>query len=99
MFKKQLDEGLAGDNAGSCCVGIAKEDVSGAGWWLAKGGSITPHYEVQGGQSDILTKGRRADTHHNRSSRDIVRILLRTTDVTRDCGVALGTEMVMRKTT
>jgi len=42
MFKKQLDEGLAGDNAGLLLRGIAKEDVE-RGMVLAKTGSITPH--------------------------------------------------------
>src|SRR3981189_1822416 len=41
MFKKQLDEGLAGDNAGLLLRGIAKEDVE-RGMVLAKTGSITP---------------------------------------------------------
>src|SRR6266567_4047109 len=41
MFKKQLDEGLAGDNAGLLLRSIAKEDVE-RGMVLAKGGSITP---------------------------------------------------------
>src|SRR5204863_7554884 len=42
MFKKQLDEGLAGDNAGLLLRGTPKEDVE-RGMVLAKGGSITPH--------------------------------------------------------
>ncbi len=42
MFKKTLDEGMAGDNAGLLLRGIAKEDVE-RGMVLAKGGSITPH--------------------------------------------------------
>src|SRR5207249_9826609 len=42
MFKKQLDEGLAGDNAGLLLRGIGKDDVE-RGMVLAKGGSITPH--------------------------------------------------------
>src|SRR5260221_6731129 len=42
MFKKQLDEGLAGDNAGMLMRGTAKEDVE-RGMVLAKPGSITPH--------------------------------------------------------
>ncbi|MGA6953822.1 MAG: elongation factor Tu, partial [Candidatus Acidiferrales bacterium] len=42
MFKKQLDEGMAGDNAGLLLRGIAKEDVE-RGMVLAKTGSITPH--------------------------------------------------------
>jgi len=41
-FKKQLDEGMAGDNAGLLLRSIAKEDVE-RGMVLAKGGSITPH--------------------------------------------------------
>ncbi len=47
MFKKQLDEGLAGDNAGLLLRGTAKEDVE-RGMVLAKPGSITPHTAVQG---------------------------------------------------
>jgi len=42
MFKKQLDAGMAGDNAGLLLRGIAKEDVE-RGMVLAKTGSITPH--------------------------------------------------------
>jgi len=47
MFKKQLDEGLAGDNAGILLRGIPKEDVE-RGMVLAKPGSITPQHGVQG---------------------------------------------------
>src|SRR5208337_4734560 len=47
MFKKQLDEGMAGDNAGLLLRGIAKEDVE-RGMVLAKGGSITPHTMFKG---------------------------------------------------
>src|SRR5208282_939452 len=42
MFKKQLDEGMAGDNAGLLLRGIGKDDVE-RGMVLAKPGSITPH--------------------------------------------------------
>src|SRR5438128_499322 len=42
MFKKQLDEGMAGDNAGLLLRGIGKDEVE-RGMVLAKGGSITPH--------------------------------------------------------
>ena len=61
MFKKQLDEGLAGDNAGLLLRGIAKEDVE-RGMVLAKGGSITPHTKFKA-EVYILTKeegGRRS---------------------------------------
>ena len=47
MFKKQLDEGLAGDNAGLLLRGIAKEAVQ-RGMVLAKPGSIKPHTRLQG---------------------------------------------------
>jgi elongation factor Tu len=42
MFKKSLDEGMAGDNAGLLLRGIQKEDIE-RGMVLAKPGSITPH--------------------------------------------------------
>ena len=47
MFKKQLDEGLAGDNAGILLRGIPKEDVE-RGMVLAKPASITPHTNFKG---------------------------------------------------
>jgi elongation factor Tu len=47
MFKKSLEEGLAGDNAGVLLRGLKKEDVE-RGMVLAKPGSITPHTEFEG---------------------------------------------------
>jgi elongation factor Tu len=47
MFKKQLDEGMAGDNAGILLRGIQKTEVE-RGMVLAKTGSITPHTEFEG---------------------------------------------------
>ncbi|MCY7283927.1 MAG: elongation factor Tu [Cyanobacteria bacterium CAN_BIN43] len=47
MFKKQLDEGLAGDNAGLLLRGIKKEDIE-RGMVLAKKGSIKPHTQFEG---------------------------------------------------
>ena len=61
MFKKQLDEGLAGDNAGLLLRGIAKEDVE-RGMVLAKPGSITPHTAVQG-RGLRAVEGRRRPSH------------------------------------
>ena len=61
MFKKQLDEGLAGDNAGLLLRGIAKEDVE-RGMVLAKPGSITPHTDVQG-RGLRAVEGRRRPSH------------------------------------
>jgi len=46
MFKKQLDEGLAGDNAGILLRGIEKKDIE-RGMVIAKPGSITPHTQFE----------------------------------------------------
>src|ERR1700689_2172651 len=92
MFKKQLDEGLAGDNAGLLLRGIAKEDVE-RGMVLAKGGSITPHTKFkaevyiltkeEGGRHTPFFKGYRPQFY------------FRTTDVTGVAELPDGTEMVM----
>jgi elongation factor Tu len=92
MFKKQLDEGMAGDNAGLLLRGIAKEDVE-RGMVLAKGGSITPHTtfkaevyiltKEEGGRHTPFFKGYRPQFY------------LRTTDVTGVAELPAGTEMVM----
>ncbi|GAB4132179.1 MAG: elongation factor Tu [Cyanobacteria bacterium J069] len=47
MFKKSLDEGLAGDNAGLLLRGMKKEDIE-RGMVIAKPGTITPHTEFEG---------------------------------------------------
>ncbi|MBD2774921.1 elongation factor Tu [Iningainema tapete] len=47
MFKKSLDEGMAGDNAGLLLRGIQKADIE-RGMVLAKPGSITPHTQFEG---------------------------------------------------
>ncbi len=47
MFKKSLDEGMAGDNAGLLLRGLKKEDIE-RGMVLAKPGTITPHTEFEG---------------------------------------------------
>jgi elongation factor Tu len=47
MFKKSLEEGLAGDNAGLLLRGLKKEDIE-RGMVLAKPGSITPHTQFEG---------------------------------------------------
>ncbi len=46
MFKKSLDEGMAGDNAGILLRGIQKEDIE-RGMVIAKPGSIKPHTEFE----------------------------------------------------
>ncbi|WP_414582113.1 elongation factor Tu [Scytonema sp. PCC 10023] len=54
MFKKSLDEGLAGDNAGILLRGIQKADIE-RGMVIAKPGSITPHTQFEG-EVYILTE-------------------------------------------
>ena len=65
MFKKQLDEGMAGDNAGLLLRGIPKEDVE-RGMVIAKPGSITPHTKFSG-ELYVLTRKKADGTR--RSSR------------------------------
>jgi elongation factor Tu len=47
MFKKSLDQGMAGDNAGVLLRGMKKEDIE-RGMVIAKPGSITPHTQFEG---------------------------------------------------
>ena len=92
MFRKLLDEGRAGDNIGVLLRGTKKEDVE-RGQVLAKPGSITPHtkFESQvyvlskdeGGRHTPFFKGYRPQFY------------IRTTDVTGDCEMPAGVEMVM----
>ena len=92
MFKKQLDEGLAGDNAGLLLRGIAKEDVE-RGMVLAKGGSITPHTKFKA-EAYILTK-EEGGRHTPFFSNYRPQFFFRTTDVTGTIELPDGTEMVM----
>jgi elongation factor Tu len=92
MFKKQLDEGLAGDNAGLLLRGIAKEDVE-RGMVLAKPGSITPH-TVFKGEVYVLSKeegGRHTPFFNGYRPQ----FYFRTTDVTGSAKLPAGTEMCM----
>src|SRR5580765_8345802 len=92
MFKKQLDEGMAGDNAGLLLRGTGKDDVE-RGMVLAKTGSITLHTKFkasvyilmkeEGGRHTPFFKGYRPQFY------------LRTTDVTGVAELPAGTEMVM----
>jgi elongation factor Tu len=92
MFKKQLDEGMAGDNAGLLLRGTPKEDVE-RGMVLAKPASITPHTKFkaevyvlnkeEGGRHTPFFKGYRPQFY------------FRTTDVTGVAELPAGTEMVM----
>jgi len=92
MFKKQLDKGMAGDNAGVLLRGIEKTDVE-RGMVLAKPGSITPHTEFDA-EVYILTKeegGRHTPFFKGYKPQ----FYIRTTDVTGEVELPQGTEMVM----
>ncbi len=92
MFNKQLDEGIAGDNAGVLLRGTKKEDVE-RGQVLAKPGSITPHTEFDA-EIYVLTKeegGRHTPFFKGYKPQ----FYFRTTDVTGEVLLPEGTEMVM----
>jgi elongation factor Tu len=92
MFRKLLDEGRAGDNVGVLLRGTKREDVE-RGQVLAKPGSITPHTKFEaeiyvlskeeGGRHTPFFKGYRPQFY------------FRTTDVTGECQLPDGVEMVM----
>ena len=92
MFNKQLDEGMAGDNAGLLLRGVKKEDVE-RGQVLAKPGSITPHTEFEG-EVYILTK-EEGGRHTPFFAGYKPQFYIRTTDVTGEVTLPTGTEMVM----
>ncbi len=92
MFNKQLDEGMAGDNAGILLRGVKKEDIT-RGQVLSKPGSVTPHTEFEA-QAYILTKdegGRHTPFFNGYKPQ----FYIRTTDVTGEVTLAEGVEMVM----
>ena len=91
-FKKSLDQGQAGDNAGILLRGIERTDIE-RGQVIAKPGSITPHTEFEaevyilskeeGGRHTPFTKGYKPQFY------------FRTTDVTGEVILPAGVEMVM----
>ena len=92
MFRKQLDEGQAGDNVGLLLRGVEKDDVE-RGQVVAKPGSITPHTQFEaevyvlakeeGGRHTPFFKGYRPQFY------------IRTTDVTGNVTLPDGVEMIM----
>ena len=92
MFRKLLDRGEAGDNAGILLRGIDKEAIK-RGMVICKPGSVTPHSHFkcevyvlskdEGGRHTPFFKGYRPQFY------------FRTTDVTGDCGLPENVEMVM----
>jgi elongation factor Tu len=92
MFRKLLDEGEAGDNAGLLLRGIDKKDIR-RGMVIVKPGSITPHTEFKG-EVYVLSKeeGGRHTPFFNKYR---PQFYFRTTDVTGEVELPAGTEMVM----
>ncbi len=92
MFRKLLDEGVAGDNIGVLLRGLEKDDVE-RGQVLAKPKSITPHTKFKS-QVYVLTKdegGRHTPFFNGYRPQ----FYLRTTDVTGVATLPEGVEMVM----
>ncbi|QQR80837.1 MAG: elongation factor Tu [Deltaproteobacteria bacterium] len=92
MFRKLLDDGMAGDNVGVLLRGLKREDVE-RGQVLAKPGSITPHKKFKA-EVYILTKeegGRHTPFFQGYRPQ----FYFRTTDVTGVCTLPAGVEMVM----
>src|SRR6267378_2644076 len=92
MFKKLLDEGLAGDNVGLLLRGTEKEDVE-RGQVICKPGSITPHTKFKA-EAYVLTK-EEGGRHTPFFSGYRPQFYFRTTDVTGDMKLPAGVEMVM----
>jgi len=92
MFRKLLDEGVAGDNIGVLLRGVKKDEIY-RGQVLAKPGSITPHKKFKG-QVYVLSKdegGRHTPFFTNYRPQ----FYFRTTDVTGSVTLPEGVEMVM----
>ena len=92
MFRKELDEGQAGDNVGVLIRGILKDDVE-RGQVLAKPGTITPHKKFKA-EVYVLTK-EEGGRHTPFFSNYRPQFYFRTTDVTGTLMLAEGTEMIM----
>jgi elongation factor Tu len=92
MFRKLLDEGEAGDNAGLLLRGIEKKDIR-RGMVITQPKSITPHTEFKG-EVYVLSKeeGGRHTPFFNKYR---PQFYFRTTDVTGEVALPAGTEMVM----
>jgi elongation factor Tu len=92
MFRKLLDQGMAGDNVGLLLRGVNKEDLE-RGMVICKPGSITPHSKFQG-EVYVLT-----EKEGGRSKPFFTgyrpQFYFRTTDVTGSVELPEGVEMVM----
>jgi elongation factor Tu len=92
MFKKLLDEGVAGDNVGLLLRGVERRDVE-RGQVIAKPGSITPHTKFKA-EAYILTK-EEGGRHTPFFTGYRPQFYFRTTDVTGVAQLPEGVEMVM----
>ncbi|MYI06946.1 MAG: elongation factor Tu [Gemmatimonadetes bacterium] len=92
MFRKLLDEGMAGDNVGVLLRGVGKTEVE-RGQVLAEPGSITPHTGFEA-QVYVLTKDE-GGRHNPFFSGYQPQFYFRTTDVTGTVTLPQGVEMVM----
>jgi len=92
MFRKQLDQGQAGDNVGVLLRGVEKDDVE-RGQVLAKPGSITPHKEFE---AEIYVLAKEEGGRHTPFFTGYrPQFYIRTTDVTGEVTLPSGVEMVM----
>ena len=92
MFKKLLDEGVAGDNVGLLLRGVERKDIE-RGQVIAKPGSITPHTKFRA-EAYILTK-EEGGRHTPFFTGYRPQFYFRTTDVTGVAHLPEGVEMVM----
>ena len=92
MFRKLLDEGEAGDNAGLLLRGIEKTQIR-RGMVICKPGSITPHTDFKC-EVYVLSK-EEGGRHTPFFQKYRPQFYFRTTDVTGEVELAAGTEMVM----
>jgi len=92
MFRKLLDEGEAGDNAGLLLRGIEKTQIR-RGMVIVKPGSITPHTEFKA-EVYVLSK-EEGGRHTPFFQKYRPQFYFRTTDVTGEVELNAGTEMVM----
>jgi elongation factor Tu len=92
MFKKLLDEGLAGDNVGLLLRGVERKDIE-RGQVISKPGSITPHTKFKA-EAYVLTK-EEGGRHTPFFTGYRPQFYFRTTDVTGVAHLPTGVEMVM----
>jgi len=92
MFNKQLQEGMAGDNAGILLRGVKKEDLT-RGQVLSKIGTVKPHTDFEG--EIYVLKKEEGGRHTPFINGYKPQFYIRTTDVTGEVTLPAGTEMVM----